>query len=93
MKHKEYWYKWYKYAKHTQAHLTQRKITLEWFGMKISDTPFFETTPLFYQPLPFYGKSLNALVNCKTIPSYRNWPYLTKEKCLTLLAPYLAEGS
>ena len=23
--------------------------------MKISDTFFFETTHLFYQPLPFYG--------------------------------------
>ena len=22
--------------------------------MKISDAPFFKTTPLFYQPLPFY---------------------------------------
>ena len=53
----------------------------------------FSKQPLFYQPLPFYGKSLTALDNCKTIPSYRNWPYLTKAKCPTLLAPYLAEGS
>ena len=56
MKHKEYWYKWYKYAKHTKAHLTQRKITLEWFGMKISDTPFFETTPCFTNPSLFMEK-------------------------------------
>ena len=28
--------------------------------MKISDTPFFKTTPIFYQPLRFYGKSLNT---------------------------------
>ena len=28
--------------------------------MKISDaSPFFKTTPLFYQPLPFYGKNMN----------------------------------
>ena len=27
--------------------------------MKISDTPFFKTTPLFYQPLSFYRKNLN----------------------------------
>ena len=26
--------------------------------MKIRDTPFFKTNPLFYQPLPFYGKNL-----------------------------------
>ena len=31
--------------------------------MKISDkvTPFFEITPLFYEPLPFYGKNLNPV--------------------------------
>ena len=28
-------------------------------SIKISDTPFLKTTPLFYQPLPFYGKKLN----------------------------------
>ena len=27
--------------------------------MKISEPPFFKTTPLFYQTLPFYGKNLN----------------------------------
>ena len=26
--------------------------------MKISDTPFLKTTPLFHQPLPFHGKNL-----------------------------------
>ena len=45
---------------HTHTPDTQRKITLERvsFSMKISDTPPFEkSNPLFYYPLPFYGKN------------------------------------
>ena len=45
---------------HTHTHTTLRE-GLHWKGlvsMKISYTPLFENNPppLFYQPLPFYGK-------------------------------------
>ena len=33
--------------------------------MKISDTPFYKTTPLFYQPLPFYRKNLTPSLFAK----------------------------
>ena len=33
--------------------------------MKISDTPFYKTTPLFYQPLPFYRKNLTLSLFAK----------------------------
>ena len=42
-------------------HQTQRK-RWHWEGLvsvKTSHPPFFRTTPLFYQPLPFYEKNLN----------------------------------
>ena len=59
MKHKKYWWKLCKWAKDLQTPCTERKTTLEGVSVKIRDTPFFRTIPLFYQPLPLYGKNLN----------------------------------
>ena len=44
----------YRHTKHSEKNDTEK-------SMEISDTHFFKTTPLFYQPLPFYGKNLNWL--------------------------------
>ena len=44
---------------HTHQTLRERKHWKELVSMEISDTQFFKTNPLFYQPLPFYRKNLN----------------------------------
>ena len=46
---------------HTHETIRERKHWKRLVSMKISDTlSFFQTTPLFYQPLPFYGKNLTT---------------------------------
>ena len=38
----------------------ETKMRSEWVSVKISDNPPFLEEPLFYQPLPFYGKNMNS---------------------------------
>ena len=51
-------------------------MTSEWVSVKISDNPPFLEEPLFYRPLPFYGKNMNS------------FPFLRKfQKLVVFLIP------
>ena len=54
----------------------ETKMTSEWVSVKISDNPPFLEEPLFYRPLPFYGKNMNS------------FPFLRKfQKLVVFLIP------
>ena len=54
---------------HTQQPLREIKHWKWLVSMKIKDTSFFHNKPLFYKPLPFYGKNSKSLIPAHYVPT------------------------
>ena len=67
--------------RHTHQTLRERLHWKQLVSVK-SDPPFLKQLPLFYQPLPFYGKKLKlpfykSFENSNTPPLHKGWRVLT----------------